>query len=88
MLTDRVRPVLEGIARDTVIVGHGGVARAALALACGVHARQVVSMDIWQGRVLVIEVGTITGRSSPPPRKTVSSSSGCGRDPSLRPRGA
>ncbi len=55
MLTDRVRPVLEGIARDTVIVGHGGVARAFLALACGVHARQVVSMDIWQGRVLVIE---------------------------------
>jgi broad specificity phosphatase PhoE len=55
MLTDRVRPVLEGIARDTVVVGHGGVARAFLALACGVHARQVVSMDIWQGRVLVIE---------------------------------
>jgi probable phosphoglycerate mutase len=55
MLTDRIRPVLEDLTRDTVIVAHGGVARAFLALACGVSARQAASMDIWQGRVLVIE---------------------------------
>ena len=55
MLMDRVRPVFEGIARDTVLVAHGGVARAFLALACGVHPRQAAGMDIWQGKVLVIE---------------------------------
>jgi len=55
MLMDRVRPVLADVARDTVIVAHGGVARAFLALACGVHPRQAASIDIWQGKVLVIE---------------------------------
>ena len=55
MLADRVRSILDDIARDTVIVSHGGVARAFLALACGVSSRQAASMDIWQGRILVIE---------------------------------
>lgn len=55
MLADRVRSILDDIARDTVIVSHGGVARAFLALACGVSGRQAASMDIWQGRILVIE---------------------------------
>jgi broad specificity phosphatase PhoE len=55
MLTERVRPVLESITRDTVVVAHGGVARAFLALACSVHPRQAAGIDIWQGKVLVIE---------------------------------
>ncbi len=55
MLVDRIHPVIEDITRDTVIVAHGGVARAFLALCCGVNSRQAASMDIWQGRVLVIE---------------------------------
>jgi broad specificity phosphatase PhoE len=55
MLADRVRSILDDLTRDTVIVSHGGVARAFLALACGVSSRQAASMDIWQGRILVIE---------------------------------
>lgn len=55
MLVERVRPVLDDLTRDTVIVAHGGVARAFLAYACGVSTRQAASMDIWQGKILVIE---------------------------------
>lgn len=57
MLAERVRPVVEAIDRETVIVSHGGVARALLALLCGVSIRQAAGLDIWQGRVLVIEAG-------------------------------
>lgn len=55
MLIERVRPVLESIKRETVIVAHGGVARAFLALACHVQEQQAASIDIWQGRILVIQ---------------------------------
>jgi probable phosphoglycerate mutase len=55
MLADRVRPILDDLTRDTVIVAHGGVARAFLAVACGVSTRNAASIDIWQGKVLVIE---------------------------------
>ena len=55
MLVDRIRPILDDLTRDTVVVAHGGVARAFLSIACGVNSRQAASMDIWQGRVLVIE---------------------------------
>jgi broad specificity phosphatase PhoE len=55
MLAERVRPVLDGLTRETVLVAHGGVARAFLALACGVSARDAAGIDIWQGKVLVIE---------------------------------
>ena len=55
MLVDRIRPILDDLTRDTVIVAHGGVARAFLAICCGVNSRQAASMDIWQGRVLMIE---------------------------------
>lgn len=57
MLAERVRPVLEEITRDTVMVSHGGVARAFLSLASGVSPRRAASLDIWQGRVLLIEEG-------------------------------
>jgi probable phosphoglycerate mutase len=55
MLVDRIRPFLDDLTRDTAVVAHGGVARAFLSIACGVNSRQAASMDIWQGRVLVIE---------------------------------
>lgn len=55
MLVARIRPILDDLTRDTVVVAHGGVARAFLSIACGVNPRQAASMDIWQGRVLVIE---------------------------------
>jgi probable phosphoglycerate mutase len=55
MLADRVRPFLADLTRDTVVVAHGGVARAFLSVACGVSTRHAASIDIWQGKVLVIE---------------------------------
>ena len=55
MLALRVGPILDDIARETVIVAHGGVARAFLAVACGVSTRHAASIDIWQGKILVIE---------------------------------
>jgi broad specificity phosphatase PhoE len=54
MLAERVRPVLADLSRDTVVVAHGGVARALLSAACGVSSRHAASLDIWQGKVLVI----------------------------------
>jgi broad specificity phosphatase PhoE len=55
MLAERVRPVLSDLTRDTVMVSHGGVARALLTLQCGVAGTVAASMDVWQGRILVIE---------------------------------
>lgn len=55
MLAQRIRPILDDITRETVIVAHGGVARAFLAIACGISTRDAASLDIWQGKVLVIE---------------------------------
>lgn len=55
MLAARVRPILDDVTRETVIVAHGGVARAFLAVACGVSTRHAASIDIWQGKILVIE---------------------------------
>ncbi|HZH50495.1 MAG TPA: histidine phosphatase family protein [Microvirga sp.] len=55
MLTERVRPVLADLTRDTVLVAHGGVARAFLAVTCGVSTRDAASIDIWQGKVLIIQ---------------------------------
>ena len=57
MLAERVRPWTEELDRDAIVVGHGGVARAVLFLLCAVPPEQAPSVDIWQGRVLVIEDG-------------------------------
>lgn len=53
MLTERVRPVVEGLTRDTVIVSHGGVARAFLVLRSHVSVQHAPRVDIWQGKLLV-----------------------------------
>jgi probable phosphoglycerate mutase len=57
MLADRLRPVVAEIDRDTVLVSHGGVARALLTLLAGVPQHEAPRIDIWQGKVLVIESG-------------------------------
>lgn len=54
MLAARAGPVLEGLAGSAVVVSHGGVARALLALRCRVSTHRAPRLDIWQGRVLVI----------------------------------
>jgi broad specificity phosphatase PhoE len=55
MLAERVRPWLDGLERDVIVVGHGGVARALLHLRCGVSPAQAPSVDIWQGKLLLLE---------------------------------
>lgn len=54
MLAERVRPVLAGLERETVIVSHGGVARAVLALVGAVSPQKAALIDIWQGKLLVV----------------------------------
>lgn len=57
MLAERVRPVLAGLERETVIVSHGGVARAVLALVGAVAPQKAAMVEIWQGKLLVVEGG-------------------------------
>lgn len=57
MLAERVRPVLEVLGRETVIVSHGGVARAVLALVGAVSPQKASMVEIWQGKLLVVEGG-------------------------------
>jgi probable phosphoglycerate mutase len=53
-LAERIAPVFQGFSRDTVVVSHGGVARAALALTGAVAREAAPRLDIWQGRILVL----------------------------------
>lgn len=55
MLAERIRPVLAGLARETVVVSHGGVARAVLALCAGVSPQKAALVEIWQGKLLLID---------------------------------
>lgn len=57
MLAERIRPVLEGLTRETVLVSHGGVARAVLALVGDVSPGEAAMVDIWQGKILMISSG-------------------------------
>ncbi|HEV2552595.1 MAG TPA: histidine phosphatase family protein [Bosea sp. (in: a-proteobacteria)] len=54
MLAQRIRPVLEALTRETVIVSHGGVARAVLALVGAVPPAKASMVEIWQGKILTI----------------------------------
>ena len=56
MLLERVMPVFSGLRRDTVVVSHGGVMRAALAGFGLEPPRRAESLDIWQGRIMVVTV--------------------------------
>jgi probable phosphoglycerate mutase len=59
MLAERVRPVLAGLTGETVIVSHGGVARAVLALVGAVSPHKAALTDIWQGKLLVVSGNAI-----------------------------
>jgi probable phosphoglycerate mutase len=54
MLAERIRPVLQEFTRETVVVSHGGVARAVLALVGAVSPQKAALVDIWQGKILVV----------------------------------
>lgn len=54
-LRDRLAPALAALDRPALVVSHGGVARAALNLLAGVGTDRAPKIDIWQGRVLVVE---------------------------------
>lgn len=54
MLAQRIRPVLEELSRETVIVSHGGVARVILALVGAVPPQKASLVEIWQGKILVV----------------------------------
>ena len=55
MLADRLRPWLEHITQETVVVSHGGVARALMAILADVSPQDAPRHEIHQGRVLVFE---------------------------------
>jgi probable phosphoglycerate mutase len=57
MLAERIRPAIEALAPDTVMVSHGGVARAVLALIGAVETTEAARIEIWQGKILVVEGG-------------------------------
>jgi probable phosphoglycerate mutase len=54
MLAERIRPVLAELITETVIVSHGGVARAVLALIGAVSPQKASMAEIWQGKILVV----------------------------------
>ena len=54
MLMERVMPVFLSLRRDTVVVSHGGVMRAALAGFGHEKPRIAESLDIWQGKIAVL----------------------------------
>ena len=55
MLVERLRPWLETVKQEVVIVSHGGVARALMAMIAEVPPHEAPRHDIHQGRVLVFE---------------------------------
>ncbi len=57
MLCERLSGFLETITRDSVIVSHGGVCRAILALLAGVAPSVAPKLDIPQNRVLILRGG-------------------------------
>jgi broad specificity phosphatase PhoE len=57
MLFERVDSLLETICRDSVIVSHGGVCRALLALLAGVAPAVAPKLDIPQDQILMLRGG-------------------------------
>ncbi|MGJ3265578.1 MAG: histidine phosphatase family protein [Salinarimonas sp.] len=54
-LAERLAPVAADLAHDTVMVAHGGVARALLTILADAPTARAPHFDIWQGRVLVVQ---------------------------------
>jgi broad specificity phosphatase PhoE len=57
LLSARLAPWLSALSGDWVVVAHGGVARVLLHDLAGVAPHEAAEVDIWQGRVLVLEKG-------------------------------
>ena len=57
MLAERVAPAIAELERDAVVVSHGGVARALLALLGHASLGEAPIVDIWQGKILVFSAG-------------------------------
>lgn len=57
MLVERIRPWIDALESPCVVVAHGGVARAMMHVIAGVPEHEVTALDIWQGRVLLLEPG-------------------------------
>lgn len=57
MLARRVSPALDRLPERSVVVSHGGVARALLHLLAGLPEERAPLIDVWQGRVLVFHDG-------------------------------
>jgi len=55
MLTERIRPWLEGVSTPTICVAHGGIIRAILNLRTGLSARDASMMDVPQDRILRLQ---------------------------------
>lgn len=53
MLAARLEPWLAEVSSDAVVVSHGGVARALMAMIGGLEPQRAALADVWQGRVLV-----------------------------------
>jgi probable phosphoglycerate mutase len=56
-LADRLAPWLAEQTEPSVVVSHGGVARALMAMAGGLSIERAPVADIWQGRVMVVSNG-------------------------------
>ena len=56
-LAQRLRPWLDEQRAPTVVVSHGGVARALMHLVGGLPVARAPTADVWQGRVLVFSTG-------------------------------
>ena len=57
LLSQRLSPWLQPLSGEWVVVAHGGVARVLLHDLAEVAPHEAAEIDIWQGRVLVLEKG-------------------------------
>ena len=57
MLCERVGAWLPEVARTSILVSHGGVARVLLVLLAGADPQEAASADIWQGKLLLFRAG-------------------------------
>lgn len=55
MLEARLQPWLTAVDCDQIVVSHGGVARALMAMIGGLDPQRAALADIWQGRVLIFQ---------------------------------
>jgi probable phosphoglycerate mutase len=57
MLHERIGRWLAGVSLPSIVVSHGGVARALMVLLAGFDPQEAAGADVWQGRLLVFREG-------------------------------